>query len=218
MTDARTEVLARIRRALADTGPATPGSVRRDYRTAAGGNDLPALFAERVADYRAVVHRVGPAEVAQTVSAALARRAAATVVVPEGFPVEWLPELSGLRVLRDTGPLSLAELDSADGVLTTAAVGIAETGTLVLDAGDGQGRRVLSLVPDYHLCVIRADQVVGGVPEGVALLDPLRPLTFISGPSATSDIELNRVEGVHGPRTLEVVLVGGRPDDGADGG
>jgi len=114
-----------------------------------------------------------------------------------------------VELLSDDPPLSLAILDAVDGVLTGCAVGIAETGTIVLDGSPACGRRTLTLIPDYHLCVVRADQVVGGVPEALAALDPRRPLTFISGPSATSDIELDRVEGVHGPRTLAVLLVSG---------
>jgi L-lactate dehydrogenase complex protein LldG len=130
------------------------------------------------------------------------------VVVPADVPEEWLSG-TGAEVVRDDGTLTPADLDTVDGVLTGSAVGIAETGTIVLDGGAAQGRRALSLVPDLHVCVIRTDQVVGSVPEGVARLeDPTRPLTWISGPSATSDIELRRVEGVHGPRTLVVLLVG----------
>jgi L-lactate dehydrogenase complex protein LldG len=126
------------------------------------------------------------------------------VVVPDGFPDEWLAPVD---VLRE--PLTTAQLDAADGTITTCALAIAETGTIVLDAGPGQGRRALSLVPDYLLVVVRADQVQANVPDAVQRLDPARPLTWISGPSATSDIELKRVEGVHGPRTLDVVLVTG---------
>jgi len=210
MTDARSDLLGRIRQALAAAPAGDEVPVPRGYRTGLDGEpaELVALFAERVADYRAVVHRVPEDEVGGAVTAALTGRAARGVVVPEGFPAPWLPEAHGAHILRDTGPLSLDELDGADAVLTTATVGIAETGTLVLDHGPGQGRRALTLVPDYHLCVVRAGQIVGSVPEGLALLNPARPLTFVSGPSATSDIELNRVEGVHGPRTLEVIIAG----------
>ena len=103
--------------------------------------------------------------------------------------------------------LSVSELDGVDGVITSCAVAIAETGTLILDGSPGQGRRVITLIPDYHLCVVFADQIVADVPDALARLEATRPLTMISGPSATSDIELNRVEGVHGPRTLEVIIV-----------
>ena len=156
------------------------------------------LFAARVADYRATVARCVAAEVAETIRAALgdARR----VVVPDD-----LPYLVDDALIDDFSP---SELDTVDAVVTAAAVGIAVTGTIVLDHGPGQGRRALSLVPDRHVCVVREDQIVAGVPEAVARLDPLRPQTWISGPSATSDIELNRVEGVHGPRQLHVIVVG----------
>jgi len=146
-----------------------------------------------------------PADVAAQVTAALRRRAASRVMVPPGFPVEWEPEAD---LLRDDPPLTTEELDLVDGVITGCAVAIAETGTVVLDHGAGQGRRALTLVPDYHLVIVRAQQVVALVPDGIAALDPARPQTWISGPSATSDIELRRVEGVHGPRTLDVLLVG----------
>jgi L-lactate dehydrogenase complex protein LldG len=138
------------------------------------------------------------------VAPVLARLATGRVVVPAGFPHDWL---GGISVVRDVPPLSAAELDGLDGVMTTCVLAIAETGTIVLDSGPGQGRRALSLVPDHHVVVVSAHQVVGTVPQGVARLDPRRPQTWISGPSATSDIELQRVEGVHGPRRLDVVLV-----------
>ena len=174
----------------------------RDYRTR-GDLDLPALLellTDRLVDYQAAVRRSAPHDLAATLATALAERHTRQIVVPPGLP--W--ELPGAVVDRG---LTAAELDQLDGVVTACAVAVAETGTIVLDASADQGRRAITLVPDYHLCVVRADQVVQTVPEAIARLDPTRPLTWISGPSATSDIELHRVEGVHGPRTLEVVLV-----------
>lgn len=192
---ARDEILARVRSALGNEAR-PPVEIDRGYRDAAAPADLLGLFVERVADYRATVVRCS----VDGLEAALAAAVTGRVVVPAGF--RWavpgaVPDES----------LSHADLDALDGVVTTATVGIAETGTIVLDHGPGQGRRALSLVPDLHVCVVLASQVVAGVPEAVALLDPLRPQTWISGPSATSDIELQRVEGVHGPRTLHVVVV-----------
>ncbi len=197
MADTRAEILRRIRTALADK-PATP-VVERSYQRSREFGSVLDLFAERVADYRAVVHRVTsvPEFIAETLSGK-------RIVAPADVPEEWL--VSSVTWLRE--PLSVTDLDQSDGVLTGSAVGIAETGTIVLDAGVAQGRRALSLLPDYHLCVVRADQIAGTVPEALERLDPHRPLTFISGPSATSDIELDRVEGVHGPRTLEVLITG----------
>ena len=200
MSGAREEVLGRIRRALADR-PAPP-EVPRSYRHQ-GDLDLPArldLLTDRLVDYKAAVRRCSPDQLVDTLAEALSARGAARLVVPPGLP--W--DLPG--AVPDDG-LTAADIDQLDGVVTACAVAVAETGTIVLDSSPDQGRRVISLVPDYHLCVVRADQVVQTVPEAVARLDPDRPLTWISGPSATSDIELNRVEGVHGPRTLEVVLV-----------
>ena len=198
---AREDVLAGVRRALADadTGPV---HVPRGYRRAsAEAADVVKLFAERVEDYRATVVVCEAGEVADRIAEALP--AGVRVVVPDGFDLD-LPE--GLDRVHDTD-LSATDLDDVDAVLTTATVGIAATGTIVLSHGPGEGRRALSLVPDLHVCVVRADQVVGSVPEAFARLDPSRPTTWISGPSATSDIELSRVEGVHGPRTLHVLLV-----------
>jgi L-lactate dehydrogenase complex protein LldG len=209
----RQTVLDRIRAALADV-PAdeTPQdvAVHRDYRRTHAGSDTVALFAERVADYRARVLRVSAAEAPDAIAALLVERAVRDLVVPPGFPGHLLPQ-GPWHSLADEPPLPLSALEAADAVLTTAALGIAVTGTLVLDTGPGQGRRVLSLLPDYHLCVIREDQIVDDVPDALAQLDPHRPLTFVSGPSATSDIELDRVEGVHGPRTLHVVIVADSP-------
>ena len=207
---ARDEVLARVRTALRDA--AAPPPVRRDYRTAGGGPELPPaelldLLVDRLVDYRALHRRGSAAETGAMVAAALQERGARRAAVPGGLPPAWLERLpAAVELVADTPPLTAAALDRLDGVLTGCAVAIAETGTIVLDAGPGQGRRALSLVPDYHLVVVTAGQVVATVPEAIARLDPARPLTWISGPSATSDIELNRVEGVHGPRTLEVVV------------
>ena len=192
---ARDEILGRVRSALVNA-PAPP-AVPRGYRQAFEGS-VSELFVERVEDYRAVVTRCPSESVGETVAAILD---GARTVVPPGLPWQ-LPD-----AVADDGFTAL-ELDDFDAVVTCAALGIAVTGTVVLDHGRGQGRRALTLVPDLHVCVVRADQVVAGVPEAIDRLDATRPQTWISGPSATSDIELTRVEGVHGPRTLHVVLVG----------
>jgi L-lactate dehydrogenase complex protein LldG len=189
---ARDELLAAVRGALR-TADRSEVPVPRGYRSATA-EDIVDLFAERVVDYRASLTRCTGAELPGTIRAAL--RAARKVLVPHGFPVD----LGGVPDAPD--------LDGFDAVVTTAALGIATTGTVVLDHGPGQGRRALSLVPDVHVCVLREEQIVAGVPQAVAALAPGRPQTWISGPSATSDIELNRVEGVHGPRTLHVIVVG----------
>ncbi|MFC1414356.1 lactate utilization protein C [Streptacidiphilus sp. N1-12] len=210
---AREKILADIRAALGDVPAAELPEqvpVPSDYLRSHAGADVPGLFAERVADYRARVVRVSAAEAAAAIAALLAEREVRELLVPPGFPEELLPQGPWHR-LGDEPPLAVDALERADGVLTTAALGIAVTGTVVLDAGPGQGRRALTLLPDYHLCVVREDQIVGDVPEALARLDPSRPLTFVSGPSATSDIELDRVEGVHGPRTLHVLVVADSP-------
>ncbi|MCV7358090.1 LutC/YkgG family protein [Mycolicibacterium fluoranthenivorans] len=203
MTDARAAVLGRIRGALASVPPESV-VVPRDYaREPLTGPADVQRFAEAVAEYRARVHLVSDvSEISATVAELVGPDA--TVVIPADLPAEWS---EGTRTLADDPQLSVDTLDRADAVLTGCAVGIAATGTIVLDAGFAQGRRALTLVPDHHICVVRADQIVDTVPQGFAALDPTRPLTFISGPSATSDIELQRVEGVHGPRTLDVLIV-----------
>jgi L-lactate utilization protein LutC len=194
---ARDEILDRVRDALvgvqAPAPAAPPASLPRD------GVDLVALFAERVADYRAVVERCPADQVEARLRAALPD--GARIVVPPGLGLDLTD------AVVDDG-LSAAELDALDGVVTRATVGIAETGTIVLDHGPGQGRRAITLVPDLHVCLVDAAQVVADVPDAIALLDPSRPQTWISGPSATSDIELDRVEGVHGPRRLHVIVFG----------
>lgn len=201
---ARDAMLTRIREAYGEVPP--PATIPRSYRRSTPPDlDIVERFAERVADYRATVLRTDEDRLAETIAGALTRRGVKRLVVPAGIPDGWLQDPS--VVVRDEPPLTYAELDALDGTLTGCAVAIAETGTVVLDAGSDQGRRALSLLPDYHLCVVRVDQIVGDVPEALPRLDPRRPLTWISGPSATSDIELQRVEGVHGPRILDVVVV-----------
>jgi L-lactate dehydrogenase complex protein LldG len=186
-------------------------SVPRDYDlTLPAGVDVIGLFVERVGDYRATVHRTTAAGLAEAIAGVLAGHAAVRIAVPADIPSDWLAAAASVEAVPDAEPpLTSAELDRLDGVVTGCAVAIADTGTIVLDAGPGQGRRALSLLPDLHVCVVHAEQVVGSVPEALARLQPARPQTWISGPSATSDIELQRVEGVHGPRRLEVIVVDG---------
>ncbi|WP_405009938.1 lactate utilization protein C [Kitasatospora sp. NBC_01539] len=207
----REQILARIRTARTDV-PDGPDDrpVPRDYCESHVG-DAPAaevldLLVENLADYRAIVHRVTPEGLPALLARLLSERGARSVAVPEGLPRHWLAESAAER-LPDDGTLSARQLDTVDSVVTGCALAVAETGTIVLDAGPAQGRRLLTLVPDHHVCVVRADQVVASLPQALPLLDPARPQTWISGPSATSDIELDRVEGVHGPRTLDVVIV-----------
>jgi len=216
MSTARNEILRRIRSALRDVPAAEQPSevpVARDYRRAGApsGPDLVARFAERVAEYKASVQRVTAAELPGAIAQSCARRGVRRLVIPADLPEGWAP--AEVDLLRDEG-LSNTELDTSDGVLTGCALGVAQTGTIILDGGPAQGRRAISLLPDYYLCVVRADQIVDLVPEAIARLTDAvrvarRPITLIAGPSATSDIELNRVEGVHGPRTLEVLIVEG---------
>jgi L-lactate dehydrogenase complex protein LldG len=221
-SNSRDQILARIRAAngvathpSADADAAYEALSRRYLRAHhdPAGHDIAALFAERAADYRAIVERVpepGPAGLAPAIAGILAARSAAApgpFAVPDGLPAEWLAELpSGITLARDEPPLTATELDQMSGVVTGCAVAVAETGTIVLDHGPGQGRRALTLVPDFHLVVVREDQIAADLADAFARLDPARPHTLISGPSATSDIELIRVEGVHGPRNLHILL------------
>jgi L-lactate dehydrogenase complex protein LldG len=217
---AKDRILARIRTANRAAGQVAPAdadaayaTLSRDYLRAhhdAGTHDITGLFAERAADYRAVVERVPESGLPAAIARVLAARAAAvpgSFVIPDGLPGAWLAELpAGITLARDGPPLAPAELDRLAGVVTGCAVAIAETGTIILDHGPAQGRRALTLVPDFHLVVVQAGQVAADLADAFARLDPARPHTLISGPSATSDIELIRVEGVHGPRNLHVLI------------
>jgi L-lactate dehydrogenase complex protein LldG len=209
VSSAREEVLTRIRAATADAASEPPPAhaYRRTGTLDRAGRV--ALFCARMGDYRAVVRRVADAELGAAIGAAFAEHGAARIGIPAGIPAQWRP--SGLELIDDAN-LTLAELDALDGVLTGCTLAIAETGTVVLTGGPREGRRALTLVPDLHVCVVEERTVVELVPEAIAALagQERRPLTFISGPSATSDIELSRVEGVHGPRRL-VVLVSAEP-------
>ena len=210
MSGARDAILGRIRSALAGgqapSSAASPPAFRR-----AGTADREALiegFTERARGYKVRVERAAPDAVPATVARLLGERGHVRLVVPTDLPAGLLPE--GFDFIPDE-TLDRAAIAGADGVLTTCACAIAQTGTVVLDHGAGQGRRALTLLPDYHLCIVDVERIVDLVPEAVARMEPAvkagRPLTFISGPSATSDIELSRVEGVHGPRTLDVIVV-----------
>jgi len=233
MSAAREEILARIRAA---TGrPSTPADVDAGYAALPRGylrahhdpaaTDIVALFAERAADYRAVVERVFEDAVADAVARAVgalspadqpdtvadqpgAAPAPPRMIIPDGLRAEWIAGLPAGTIVRDDPPLTARELDPISGVITGCAVAIAETGTIILDHGPGQGRRALTLVPDFHLVVVKADQIAADIADALARLDPARPHTLISGPSATSDIELIRVEGVHGPRNLHILIAG----------
>ena len=207
---AKDVMLARIRAATANAPepPPVPYDFReRDERDRAAILDD---FIERLVDYKAIVTRTDDASLPQAIMDACQQQGIIQLIVPADLPSRWIP--SGVKVLRDDPPLTIAQLDESSGVLTGCAIAIAQTGTIILDGGATQGRRALSLIPDRHLCVVHAEQVVGLVPEAIARLAgrATHPITLISGPSATSDIELSRVEGVHGPRTLYVFVVSDR--------
>jgi L-lactate dehydrogenase complex protein LldG len=216
----RERILTRVRGALADVpagerpgwsvdAETDPAAVYIQHRSLPPAQ-LVNLFIERCGEYRATVTPcpTEPGAVAAAVREVCERHAVGVLAIPPGLDPGWAPP--AVEVHLDEPPLALAALEGCDGVLTGCACAIALTGTIVLDSGPGQGRRALTLVPDLHICVVLAPQIVSGLPEAVAALDaPVRagrPITFISGPSATSDIELKRVEGVHGPRRLEVIV------------
>ncbi len=206
MSDAKAEVLSRIRGALGERRDVA--EVARAYLHTANSSptELLEMFAERTTEYRATVYRTSETKLKETVAEVCRLRKAKTLVIPTELPDAWKPR--AIQFIPDNS-LTNAELSAADGVLSGCALAVAQTGTLILDGGATQGRRALTLLPDLHLCVVFTRQIVGTVPEAVTALrdGATRPLTLISGPSATSDIELNRVEGVHGPRTLDILLV-----------
>ncbi|MDK1328359.1 LUD domain-containing protein [Arthrobacter sp. zg-Y1143] len=202
---ARTEILDRLRSALHDA-PAAP-DIPRNYRHESGKaeDELIELLSDRLVDYKAGVSVVDEAGVPVRVAELLA--GAPSYVVPEGLDERWTAQAPGRMVDSAEDPLSVAQLDAAGAVVTGSAAAVAETGTIILDGSPDQGRRAISLIPDHHICLVRARDITGVLPEALRRLDATHPLTWISGPSATSDIELERVEGVHGPRTLDVVII-----------
>lgn len=218
MSDAKTDMLSTIRKALAevpDSEKPEDVDLKRDYRQKGklSQTEIVDLFAERVGEYKAKVQRISESNLKRVIEESCKRENVKKLVIAEGFKKELLP--SDLDPLFDDSdsPLTHHVLDQSEGVITTCAFTVAQTGTIILDAGEGQGRRALTLVPDYHLCIVREDQILELIPEGFSAVESSvkkegRPITFISGPSATSDIELSRVEGVHGPRRLEVLIAG----------
>jgi len=213
---AKAEMLRRIRAATGRTAGADAAEVQaewaglaRGYRRAGSriSEAVLELLEDRLRDYDAHVVRTGAGDVAAMVAKMLAERGKRRLVVPEGLAAEWLPE--GFEFVVDRG-MAATELDGFDGVMTGSTVAIAETGTVVLQGVAGQGRRAVTLVPDYHLCVVRVEDVVETVPEAMARLEATSglPTTFFSGPSATADIEMTRIKGVHGPRFLDVIVAG----------
>ncbi len=217
MIKAKNEILSRIQKALGEVHKEEKPQdivVNRDYikKGNLSEENRVALFVERTSEYQATVKRINREDLKQEIGKVCQRQKATKMAIPNGFNTEWLPDSLDLHLDKSDKLLSHHELDQLDGVITTCALAIAQTGTIILDAGEGQGRRVLTLLPDLHICIVREDQIVELVPEAFAHFDEVvkqegRPITFISGPSATSDIELSRVEGVHGPRRLEVLVL-----------
>ncbi|HEY4276909.1 MAG TPA: lactate utilization protein C [Conexibacter sp.] len=217
MSAARDEILARVRGALKDvpaSEPSDASGLARDYRRVGelSHEERVALFVERCADYRADVRRVGAGELPAAIAQALSARGVRRLAIPTGLLPDW--RVDGFDWVEDDA-LTHDQLSEVDGVVTGCAVAIAINGAIVLDCGAEQGRRALTLLPDYHLCVVREEQVVELMPEGIDRLAVAaragQPMTIVAGPSATSDIEFNRVEGVHGPRTLDVLVVAAAP-------
>lgn len=216
MSGSKEAILKRVREGLKDRLAETPAGSENIEKTfiqkgSLSGSSLTEMFAERTGEYRADVEIVRSGELAGAIGRVCSKHQVQKLVLPPGLPEEWLPE--NVEIMRDNGStLTHEELDSADAVLTGCSLAIAQTGTIVLDGGEAQGRRALTLLPDFHICVVKPEQIVEVIPEAFTRLrerfgDSLPPITFISGPSATSDIELSRVEGVHGPRRLQVLIL-----------
>jgi len=212
-SDSRAVILDSIRRSLGQAeAPATIAAeysaIPRTYTrsSALTSEELLALFADRLREYDAGVHLAGGRAISTTVAEILIKRIKSKIAIPEGLPSNWLPEGVSFEAAQE---YDKHQLDRMEGLLSGCTVAIAETGTIVLQNVDAQGPRILSLVPDYHLCVVFAHQIVGTVPEAFARLEASSslPTTFISGPSATADIEMTRIKGVHGPRFLDVLIV-----------
>ena len=203
MSTAKREILKRVREAIGEQA-VSASPPEREYRQS-GVVDFDD-FIEKLIDYNAAVYRCAPGGIAATVAQAMEVRGRRTLLIPPAFPTEWLP--AGFDFIRDEG-FSYHDIDRSEGALTACTAAIAMTGTIILSHSAFEGRRALTLIPDYHLCIVHADQVVQTVPEGIRRLRDLRtrPITTISGPSATADIEMTRIKGVHGPRTLDVILV-----------
>ncbi|SHL47334.1 LutC/YkgG family protein [Actinacidiphila paucisporea] len=212
-TTSRDEILRRVRQALGDQPGTTPDptTIPRTYQTTHATRtpeQRTHLLADNLTDYRAHVHHTDTTALPTTIARLLTDHGTRSAVIPPGVPTDWLSATTGIHIHHDHGELTAHQLDTIDTVITGCALAIAETGTIVLDTSPDQGRRILTLVPDHHICIINTPtQVVDSLPQALPHLDPTHPLTWISGPSATSDIELDRVEGVHGPRTLDVILI-----------
>jgi L-lactate dehydrogenase complex protein LldG len=205
----RADILGRVRAAVAASAPIEAPPLPTDPLAGRDARQIRERFVDRIVDYRAAIDEVDVDGVGVAIARVVSESGIDSLLIPAGIPSAWLDALAPhVRTVDDRADLAPVDLDRIAAVLTGCAVAIAETGTIVLDGGSGQGRRAGTLVPDRHICVVGIDQVVASVPEAVARLTPTAPLTWISGGSATSDIELNRVEGVHGPRHLHVLLVG----------
>jgi len=206
---ARDDILGRVRAAVLGSPDVRRPDEPADPLAGTTQDAATERFVDRIVDYKAAIDSIGPDDIAHAVAAACRAHTIGSLLVSDGVPPEWLVGVAecGVGLVADSPDLTAADLDGIDGLLSGCAVAVAETGTIILDGSAGQGRRAASLVPDVHLCVVAAGQLVASVPQALARLDGTRPGTWISGGSATSDIELNRVEGVHGPRTLHVLFV-----------